>query len=112
MSESEVARLIPIRHRAPGKAVVNRPASVEKKMVAETGFAHFRNDDVDVKEADDETTLYFDRATGKLVGKVRFWNTRDYELVVIFDPDGAVIGKTLYRYTADYEPWFRSVPGG
>jgi hypothetical protein len=106
MPESEAMMMVPISHVAPG-AGKNRNAS--SQLLAETGTAHFKNDDVIIKEAEDGTVLYFEVATGKELAKVRFWDTDDFSLVILFSPDGKVMGKSIYRFVYRYDSWWETV---
>jgi hypothetical protein len=106
MPEDEAMKLVPISHRAPG-AGKNRSGS--SQLLAEAGTAHFKSDEVFNKEMADGTFVYFEVATNRELAKVRFWDTDDYSLVVLFSPDGKVMGKTIYRFVSTDDPWWDSL---
>src|SRR3712207_4404876 len=72
MPEVEATRLVPIAPRGRG---AGRSRIASTHLLAEAGTAHFKNDDMVVKEAGDGTCWYFEVATGKELVKVRFWDT-------------------------------------
>jgi hypothetical protein len=67
------------------------------RLVAEDGVAHFRNDEVTTERRGDGSVLYRRQSDGQVVGWVRWWDTPQHSLVVVFGPDGKVIGRTLYE---------------
>jgi hypothetical protein len=81
--------------------------------VAEDGKAHFANEDVDSQDGEDISVIYTDVHSGRRVGKAKFFSAEPYDLVVVFDPQGRVIGKTLYEFRSDWTfyAWLRSQLG-
>jgi hypothetical protein len=107
MPEDEAMRLVPIPHRASGKGKDRGEAIIQ--FEEEAGKAYFKSDEVSVKEAEDGTFSFFDVATGREVARVRFWDTDDYELVILFSPDGEVMGKTIRRFASTKGGWWEPV---
>jgi hypothetical protein len=106
MSENEAMMLVPISHRARG---AGKSRNALSQLLAEAGTAHFKGDKVIVKETEDGTFFYFEVATGKELAKVRFWDTDEYSLVILFSPDGKVMGKTIYRFVYNDDSWWNTV---
>lgn len=65
-------------------------------LMAEDGIAHFANTEVVPEDRPDGAVLYRREADGQVVGWARWWDTPWSSVVVIFGPDGKVIGRTLY----------------
>jgi hypothetical protein len=69
------------------------------RLVAEDGTAHFPNAAVTPVDREDGSVLYKWDADGQVAGWARWWDTRRHTLVVVFGPDGTVIGRTPYEDT-------------
>jgi hypothetical protein len=93
MTEKEVMRLIPIPDGDK-----NLPIDLMPHLVVEDGKFHFRTDEVTVKKGDDGSWHIIEDKTGKVVGRRRKWEDHHYRIDMIFDPDGRVIRRTLYKF--------------
>lgn len=93
LTEEEIKKLIPIKD-----GYVKDSASYIRKEVAADGKGWFRSVDVIPEDQKDGSTKFFDQKTGKLVGWVRKWETETYSLDVLFNEEGKVRGRTLYKF--------------
>ena len=66
-------------------------------LVAEDGTAHFANAEVIPERRPDGAVAYRRKVDGQVVGWARWWDTLRHHLVVVFGPDGTVIGRSLYE---------------
>ena len=102
MPENDAMMLVPIPHRSSsdgkiGEKIVRKIRAVSSQSLGEAGTAHFKSKEVVNEQTADGTYVYFEAATKRELAKVRFWDTDDYSLVVLFSPDGKVMGKTIYQ---------------
>ena len=107
MAEDDVAAFVGISHRTP--ATRKDRGDVVAKQLAEQGNAYFKGEQVHVDEREDGIVLFTNAVTGKLSGKVRTWDSNRFSLVVVFDPQGKVMGKTLYEYLYNGDSWLGAI---
>ena len=96
LTEAEVRKLIPV-----AEGLKSHPWHLIPKEIAADGKGWFNNDEVtpeEHKDGDVKWVKFYDRTTGKLVGWVRWWETETYSLYVLFNDEGKVRGRTLYKF--------------
>ncbi len=98
MTEEEVDK----RVRIPHGSYRNDKGLCCDKIIAEEGPPLLeRGNDLKWDNPDGSPTLV-DMPSGRRIGKEKWWESKNYFLIVIVDPDGRVIRRVLYkRYDAE-----------
>ena len=100
MKDEDVSKLIEFR-----PCRVNRPITAVAEFVLQSGSLTLspkgfplKSEKTESKWVADGVVEFFDMESGAKVGWSKAWETNRQRLAVLFNEEGRVVGKVLYRY--------------